>query len=242
VAATYEISLEQFTGPLDLLWHLIRTEDLDVLDLDLARITDTYLRFIETHGVARLSDAYHFLAMAASLVELKSRALLPKAPGSDDAEAQDDAEDPRDMLVKQLVAFRSIQEVTGELAQRFEQAGRHWQRQVIERMEAEIVYSMESLSAYDLMAAFSDVLGRPRFQQVSIFREPYDVEEARTWLLGRVDSGPVELTSLLEQQPDTFALIVTFIALLEMIKGEQLGFEKTAGGILIQLPTMESPL
>jgi segregation and condensation protein A len=231
--STYRVSLEQFTGPLDLLWHLIRTEEMDILDLDLARITDEYLRFIEEHGVSNLADAYSFLAMAAGLVELKSRALLPRSP-RDGAEAGfEGTEDPRQQLVRQLVAFRSIQEVTSELAQRYEQAGRQWSRQVVERIENEIVYSMESLSAYDLFTAFAEVLGRPRYQHVSIFREPYDIDEAQAWLSEEVGREPRELGALLELQEDLFSLIVTFIALLEMIKNELLGFRKDGGGVQV---------
>lgn len=228
----YRVTLEQFSGPLDLLWHLIRTEEMDVLDLDVARITDEYLKFIETNGVQSLADAYNFLAMAASLVELKSRLLLPqqKSDTEDDAGLLDD---PRQELVKRLVAFRSIQDVTEELERRFEETGRHWPRQVVEKIEAEIAYSMGSLSAYDLMSVFTDILGRPRYQHVSILREPYGLEEARADVGERLARGPAKLADLLLEQPDTLALIVTFLALLELIKEETVAFEKREGELVV---------
>ncbi|MDQ3024077.1 MAG: segregation/condensation protein A [bacterium] len=229
----YRISLEQFSGPLDLLWHLIRTEEMDVLDLDVARITEEYVRFIEVHGVQNLTEAYNFLAMAASLVELKSRLLLPPVKGEGESDGDLAADDPRQELVQRLVAFRSIQDVTEELERRFEETGRHWPRQVIEQIEAEIAYSMGSLSAYDLMAVFNDVLTRPRYQHVSILREPYGLEEARADVKERLSRGPAALAELLGEQPDTLALIVTFLAVLELIKEETVAFEKREGELVV---------
>ena len=230
----YRVTLEQFSGPLDLLWHLIRTEEMDVLDLDVARITDEYLKFIEANGVSSLSDAYNFLAMAASLVELKSRLLLPPSTTDGEADSGEPAlDDPRQELVKRLVAFRSIQDVTEELERRFEETGRHWPRQVVEKIEAEIAYSMGSLSAYDLMSVFTDILSRPRYQHVSIMREPYGLEEARADVGERLRSAPAKLADLLLEQPDTLTLIVTFLAVLELIKEEVVAFEKREGELVL---------
>jgi len=120
-----------------------------------------------------------------------------------------------------------------ELAARYELAGRHWPRQVVEKLEAEIVYTMDSLSVYDLMTSFQDVLNRPRFKQITIFKEDYDIEEARGWWRNRLKSGPLPLTAALLEQGDIFALIVTFIALLDLIKEEELGFERGEEGIAV---------
>lgn len=229
----YRITLDQFSGPLDLLWHLIRTEEMEVLDLDVARITDEYLKFIEMHGVRDLADAYNFLAMAASLVELKSRLLLPASKSETESEEGPRLEDPRQELVKRLVAFRSIQDVTEELEQRFEETGRHWPRQVVEKIEAEIAYSLGSLSAYDLMTVFTDVLGRPRYQHATIIREPYGLEEARADVRERLRTAPAKLADLLLEQPDTLALIVTFLAVLELIKEEAVAFEKREAELVL---------
>jgi segregation and condensation protein A len=222
----YRVSLEQFTGPLDLLWHLIRTQEMDILDLDIARITDEYLRFIEERGVSSLADAYNFLAMAASLVELKSRLLLPQQQSETEGAEGEAALDPREELVQRLVAFRNIQDVTEELGRRFEETGRHWPRQVVEKLRGEVVYNIESLSAYDLMAVFADVLTRPKYQQVAIFREPYGLDEARAAVRRKVLAGGTDLRAVLSDQPDQLALIVTFLAVLELIREEVVGFEK----------------
>ena len=233
---TYHVSLEQFTGPLDLLLHLVRVNEMDIFDLDVAHITDQYVQVIEAEGVRDLAGAYQFLAMAATLIELKSRLLLPQHETDDDEddEGQEPPEDPRELLARQLAAYQSIQDVTNELSERYEQTGRHWPRQMIEKLEAEIVYTMDSLSVYDLMVSFQEVLSRPRFQQITIFKSDYDLDEARDWLRGRAKSGPVELKAILLEQEDIYGLIITFIALLDLIKEEELLFEAGADGIQIR--------
>jgi segregation and condensation protein A len=232
--AVYHVNLEQFSGPLDLLLHLIRVNEMDIFDLDVARITDQYVQIIEAEGVRDLAGAYHFLAMAATLVELKSRLLLPQHEvETGDDEGEEPLEDPREQLARQLAAYQSIQDVTVELASRYEQAGRHWPRQVVEKLEAEIVYTLDSISVYDLMTSFQDVLSRPRYQQITIFKEDYDIEEARGWWRSRLKAGPLALTAALIEQPDIFALIVTFIALLDLIKEEELGFERDGTEIVV---------
>jgi segregation and condensation protein A len=219
--------LDQFSGPLDLLLHLIRTAKMDIFDLDVARITEDYVQFIEREGVADLSGAYHFLAMAATLVELKSRLLLPQQASETGREEEaEEAEDPRLALAHQLAAYQGIQEVTTELEKRYEETGRHWPRNVIEQLEAEIVFTMDSLSVYDLMTTFAEVLDRPRFKQITIFKEDYDVQEARRWLRERLRERPLRLLDLLLEQADVISLVVTFVALLDLIKEEKLSFEK----------------
>ena len=233
--ATYHVSLEQFTGPLDLLLHLIRVNEMDIFDLDMARITDEYVQVIEAEGVRDLAGAYHFLAMAATLVEMKSRMLLPQVSTeeAEDGEGTEEFEDPREQLARQLAAYQSIQDVTRDLEQRYELTGKHWPRQVVEQLEAEIVYSMDSLSVYDLMTSFQEVLSRPRFKQITIFKEDYDIDEARDWLRSRITGEPVKLTAILLEQTDIFSLIVTFIAVLDLIKDEQLAFDRAGDGIMI---------
>lgn len=231
----FRVALDEFSGPLDLLLHLVRKAEMDLFDLDVSKITSDYLEFIEAEGAYNLEEAYQFLALAATLVELKSRMLLPQQPSEGGDGEGEEEDDPRLELAQKLAAYEGIQAVTGELAQRYEEVGRHWPRNVVEQLEAEIVYSMDSLSVYDLMNVFSEVLARPRFKQITIFREDYDVEEARGWLRARLKGGQAGLVSLLAEQPDVMSLIVTFIALLDMIKEEELTFKHKAGVLEISL-------
>jgi segregation and condensation protein A len=239
----YRVSLDDFTGPLDLLLHLVRSTRMDIFDLDIARLTGDYLEFIEREGVRNLADAYHFLAMAASLIELKSRLLLPQPPrAEEDEEEGEPPEDPREILARQLAAYQSIQDVTQDLAARYEQTGRHWPRQVVEKLEAEIVYTMDSLSIYDLMTVFHEVLERPRFKQITIFKDDYDMDEALGWLRARFHSGPVALRGVLLEQANVFILITTFIALLELIKREEVAFSLGEGGEIMLAPSAPADL
>ncbi len=229
--SSYRVSLDDFTGPLDLLLHLVRSAQMDIFNLDIARLTGDYLEFIEREGMRDLADAYHFLAMAASLIELKSRLLLPQPPRAEEI-GEDEAalEDPREILARQLAAYQSIQDVTQDLAARYEQTGRHWPRQVVEMLEAEIVYTMDSLSVYDLMTVFHEVLERPRFKQITIFKDDYDLDEAMGWLRVRCRRESVALRAVLLEQQNVFMLITTFIGLLELIKREELGFSRGESG------------
>ena len=231
--SSYHVTLEQFTGPLDLLLHLIRVNEMDIFDLDIARITEQYVAVIEAEGVRDLAGAYHFLALAATLVEIKSRLLLPQAK-DEEAGGEDEGEppDPRLQLAQQLAAYEGIKQVTEDLEHRFELIGKHWPRQVVEQLEAEIVYSMDSLSVYDLMNTFAEVLERPRFQQITIFREDYDLQEARRWLSTRLATDAATLSAVLAEQPDVLSVIVTFIAVLDMIKDEELSFTRLDDGSL----------
>jgi segregation and condensation protein A len=233
--SSIQISIDQFSGPLDLLLHLIRVNEMDIFDLDISLITEAYLQVIEEEGVRDLEGAYHFLAMAASLVELKSRMLLPRpeAVEGEDGELEEES-DPLTELSRKLAAYQGIQEVTADLQQMYLQTGRHWPRQIVEKMEEEIVYTMDSLSVYDLMTAFREVLDRPRFRQVTIFRDDYDSEEARSWLREKISSGPAQLTGLLLEQPNAIALIITFIVLLELIKEGEINFLKGEQGIMLE--------
>lgn len=233
----FRVSLDQFSGPLDLLLHLVRTNEMDLVDLDLALITDEYLRYVDTHGVRDLANAYSFLAMAATLVEWKSRLLLPGAEPETTEDGTAPEEDPRETLIRQLAAYQTIQETTRELARLHDLAGRYWPRQTLEQLEAEIVYTMDGLSVYDLMIAFQEVLNRPRFHQISIFKEGYDIEQARVWLVRRLAGSQVSLKIVLDEQPSINELIVTFVALLEMIREEQIRFESRLDGILLSMPT-----
>jgi segregation and condensation protein A len=231
----FELSLGQFSGPLDLLLHLVRVNRMDIFDLDVAKITDEYLAFIHREEALNLAEAYHFLAMAASLVELKSRMLLPRHE-DEDAGGEGEPDDPRRELSLKLAAYEGIKAATGELAERFEQTGRHWPRQVVEQLEQEIVYAMDTLSVYDLMTTFAEVLERPRFKQITIFREDYGVEQARGWVRERLVGGAQPLAELLYEQGDIFALIVTFVAVLEMIKEEEVRFDRGDDGEIMLIP------
>lgn len=238
--SSIQISIDQFSGPLDLLLHLIRVNEMDIFDLDISLITEAYLQVIEEEGVRDLEGAYHFLAMAASLVELKSRMLLPRPEAAEGEDGEPEAElDPLTELSRKLAAYQGIQEVTADLQQMYLQTGRHWPRQIVEKMEEEIVYTMDSLSVYDLMTAFREVLDRPRFRQVTIFRDDYDSEEARSWLRDRISNGPAKLTDMLLDQPNVFALIITFIVLLELIKEGEINFLKGEQGIMLEQAKQE---
>lgn len=125
--AAYQVRLEVFEGPLDLLLHLIRREEMDIHNIPIARITGQYLEYIETLSELDLDRASEFLLMAATLMDIKSRTLLPRPKAGEfiDAEAQ---EDPRAELVARLLEYRRYKEAAGQLAARAERAARRHSR------------------------------------------------------------------------------------------------------------------
>jgi len=113
---TYKVELDTYNGPMDLLLYLIRREEVDIKDLPIARIADQYIAYLDVLQGLDIELAGDFVVMAATLLELKSRALLPRPPEIE--EGEDEAEDPRETLIRQLIEYRRFKEAAGLLASR----------------------------------------------------------------------------------------------------------------------------
>jgi segregation and condensation protein A len=128
---SYTVRLEKFEGPLDLLLHLIRANDINIYDIPIARITEQYLVIIRDLSALDIDKASEFLVMAATLLGIKSRMLLPKPPKLEAEAAPEEAgEDPREELVRQLVAYSQYKEAAAELRQREEVMQKVFTRQL----------------------------------------------------------------------------------------------------------------
>ncbi|MDB4273202.1 segregation/condensation protein A, partial [Akkermansiaceae bacterium] len=112
----YKVSLEFFEGPLDLLLYLIRRDEVDIYDISLERITTQYLEYVESFKMLNIDLASEFISMAANLMYIKSRTLLPKSVQPPDEEADED--DPRWELIRQLIEYKKFKDAAGFLAQR----------------------------------------------------------------------------------------------------------------------------
>lgn len=212
---TYQVKLETFEGPLDLLLHLIRENRMDILDIPIAPITEEYLATIQMMEELDLSVAGEFLVMAATLVHLKSRMLLPPEAL---AEGEEAPEDPRTELVDRLLEYQRFKEVAAELASReAEQALRYT------RGGPPLVGEVEgplSLSLFDLLSAFRRVLQRAEGGPVlEITRETLDVGQRLLRILdGLSAQSPLPFAALFAGQRTRAELIVTFLALLEILR------------------------
>ena len=209
-----EVFLEAFQGPLDLLLYLIRRQNFNILDIPLAEVTRQYLGYVEQIRRSNLELAADYLVMAAMLIEIKSRLLLPARPSEPGAEP----EDPRAELVRRLLEYERIKLGALQLdelplrGRNFLVAQVHIEQAVAERFP--------DVSADELRAAWADIVRRARLtQHHRISREQLSVREHMTLVLRRLQGRRfVEFHELFEIERGVPVLVVTFVALLELAR------------------------
>nr|WP_199688259.1 ScpA family protein [Noviherbaspirillum sedimenti] len=209
-----EVFLEAFEGPLDLLLYLIRKQNFNILDIPMAQVTRQYLEYVDQIRVHNLELAAEYLLMAAMLIEIKSRMLLP----AKQAEAGEEAQDPRAELVRRLLEYEQMKLAAFEL-NALPQLGRDFVRTQI-YIEQSIVTRWPEVHVADLQAAWADVFKRARLiQHHKISREELSVREHMTGILRRLQSAKfVEFADLFDPSRGAPVLVVNFIALLELAK------------------------
>ena len=215
----YPVRLQNFEGPLDLLLHLIRQHEINVYDIPIALITGQYLEYLEIMQELNLDVAGDFLVMAATLIHIKSRLLLPRpAP----EQATEDEEDPRDALVRRLVAHQQFKAAAEMLHERETVRSAQWTR--AEGRLAEIAGEAPEpeleVDLFSLMTAFRAVLTRAKQRPTVVLpAEQLSIEVRIEQLMSRLSTteacGFAELFDDVATRGD---LVVTFLALLEMIR------------------------
>jgi segregation and condensation protein A len=214
----YTVTLQHFSGPLDLLIHLIKKNEVNIYDIPIARITAQYLQYIELMEELNLDLAGEYLVMAATLIHIKSRMLLPRP----DPSQEDENEDPRDALVNRLLEYQKYRAAANLLHERETLRSAQWQRP--DERVAEIAgeeYEPEvEVDLFSLMAAFKAVLDRARLRpRIPLPAEQISIEQRIEQLLSRLsETEACGFEDLFEDVDSRPALIVTFLALLEMIR------------------------
>jgi segregation and condensation protein A len=216
----YPIRVANFEGPLDLLIHLIKKNEVNVYDIPITRITSQYLEYIELMQELNLDIAGEFLVMAATLIHIKSRMLLPRPPADPDAPAED--EDPREALVRRLLEHQKFKVAAELLHERETWRTAQWPRSdaAVAGVAGEDVEPELDVSLFSLLAAFQGVLERAKHRpRVLLPPEQVSIESRIEVLLTRLSEteacGFEELFGDVSGRGD---LIVTFLALLEMIR------------------------
>jgi len=216
---TYQVKLEVFEGPLDLLLHLIKREEVDIYDIPVARITDQYLQMIDIMQDMNLDVAGEYLVMAATLMHLKSRLLLPPS----EADADEPDEDPRTELVQQLLEYQRYREAAVALGSRPVLLRDVFRREpdVPERDEGEGV-RLRDVSLADLLDAFREVLERAACESFhEIVHEEISVSECVDAIVRRLEhEGGVHFADLFPLDRSRRRLVATFLALLELVKAQ----------------------
>ena len=220
----YKVDLEVFEGPLDLLLYLIRREELDIYDIPIGRITAQYMAHIDMMRQLNLDVAGEFIVMAATLMVIKSRMMLPVERRSADESGDEEWVDPRLDLVRQLVEYKKFKDAAGKLAEyelrRMESFDYGGGRPKFERTARDRENAVANLGLYDLLTAFQNVLARlDEIPQEELKGARWSVPDKMDFVLHRVRTdGQVAFSTLFNERSPRGEVIVTFLALLELLR------------------------
>ena len=208
-----EIFLEAFEGPLDLLLYLIKRQNMDVLTVSISEITSQYMQYIHLMQEIRLELAAEYLVMAAMLAEIKSRMLLPRI------DETEDEDDPRAELVRRLQEYERFRKAAEDIDQ-LPRMNRDTYEINVELPDLKEDKPLPEIELRELLLAFQDVLKRAdMISHHHISREPISVRERMTIVLSKISSSEfTEFTSLFNVQEGRRGLVVTLLAILELVK------------------------
>ena len=242
------IRLDAFEGPLDLLYHLIEKNEIDIYDIPIAALTEQYMAYLEAAEDRDMDGMSEFLLMAATLLEIKSKMLLP-APKTE----EETGPDPREELVQRLLEYKKIKDVTETFKEREEEAALVFYKEadasvkkLKEQPPQELEDLLQGITMDDLYNAFQQVMARKetkvdrvrssfRSVQKDLFTVGEKMEYIRDLLILR-PHGKTAFHTIFRQNAGKMEKVVTFLALLELIKQKevQITQEKNFGEILIE--------
>ena len=210
----YNVKLEMFEGPLDLLIHLIHKNEVDIFDIPISTITEQYLEYLELMKSLEMSIAGDFLVMASTLIHIKSRMLLPSR------NIGDEEEDPRLEIARPLLEYMQLKEMAKELSER-ELLGRDvFKRNNITSFdEYPDMAPKPDVTLFQLMDAFRRVLalGRPE-TSLTISLEKWSVEDKTKLIIARLrEQSDIFFEEIFSENQELSELVVTFLALLELV-------------------------
>jgi segregation and condensation protein A len=232
----YNVKIDAFEGPLDLLLHLINRLEIDIYDIPVAQITEQYLLYIHTMKELQLDVASEFLVMAATLLAIKSKMLLPKhaEENLDDPEGYEYEEDPREELVERLIEYRKYKEAASDLKLMEEERSLMFTKPPSDLSE----YAKEkqpektelNVSLYDMLAAFQKLLRRKKLQRplvTKIARQEISIDKRMIEILDELRSIKGQLSFYeLFPHPSKEHIVVTFLAVLELIKRKEIDVQQ----------------
>jgi len=210
----YSIKIPVFEGPLDLLLHLIREDKIDIYDIPIAHITHQYLKYLEMMKELNLDIAGEFLVMAATLIYIKSRMLLPP----DEEAPPEEQEDPRKELVEKLLEYQKFKEAALSLKQREEEWTRVFRREALSDEDQTEIY-LTDVSLFDLLSAFKNILETAAPEVISITKETLTVKDKMLFIMEIIEGkDAVRFEELFKEGMTRIQFIITFIALLELVR------------------------
>ena len=247
-ADEYKVNLDVFEGPLDLLLYLIRREELNIYDIPIEHITTEYMKFIKAARELNLDIAGEFVVMAATLMVIKSRMLLPVDRRQSNEDGTEEWVDPRLDLVRQLIEYKKFKDAAIRLetmealtANSFDYGGG---RPKFEKTAADAKGALANLALYDLLTAFQEVLARANeLPHEELKGSRFSVPEKMDIVLDRArKEGQVAFVSLFAEDAPKGEIIVTFLALLELIRQHRvIVYQNAAFHEITILPSKEEP-
>jgi len=215
---SYQIKLEIFEGPMDLLLHLIKKHELNVYDIPIALITQQYLEYLGIMKSLDMEIAGEFLVMASTLTHIKSKMLLPPP---ENPEAEDDGIDPRAELIRRLLEYKSFKEAASSLEDKEETWSRVYTRpgDTAPELPADDDPLLFDFHLFDLLSALKDVIARVPDSKFEITTETVSITEKISQILARLEvADSILFADLFEGSTSKMQVIGTFLALLELIK------------------------
>ena len=214
----HKVELDQFQGPLDLLLYFIRRDEIDINDIPIAKITAEYLQIVEDMKSMNLSVAGEFILMAATLMRIKSKMLLPR-PDLDDL---GEPIDPRTELVQQLIEYKKYKDIADNLSEKWEALSYQHERSVtqsIDDIEKEINY-LKEISVFELAKHFKEVMDRaPEINPYEVDLNTLDLSDKKQFILSSFDGrGILSFEHLLKSCKSKLEVVITFIALLDLVQ------------------------
>ncbi len=218
----YKVQLEVFEGPLDLLLYLIKKDELDIYDIPIERITNQYVQYLDLMRMLDLNIAGEFIVMAATLLMIKSRMLLPP---EERTELEEEEEDPRWDLIRQLVEYKKFKDAAihlEDLEQRRQDIFGRGGEAVKLGPEGEV--ALRDVSIFDLISAFNDALKNVKTEELKeIFAERVTVGEKIDMIVELMKSkGRTTFSNLFRDAATRHEIVCTFLAILELIRLKQI--------------------
>lgn len=209
----YKVSTPVFEGPLDLLLNLIERAELDITRVSLAQVTDQYIAYLHSLREQALDEASEFLTIAAKLIQIKSEVLLPRPPRRDEGE-----EDPGAALIQQLILYKQFKDIAGFLA---EQDGRHTYLRIAPPPKLEAQVDLKGIDIHDLVAMATYLFTRTDDRQElhTVVTPPPVTIRQKIRLIGDfLRQGSTSFITLITGARSRIEIVVTFLAMLELVK------------------------
>lgn len=232
LADDYKVDLEVFEGPLDLLLYLIRREEVDIYDIPIEKIAAQYLSYLDVMRMLDLNIAGEFLVMAATLMMIKSRMLLPVEARGTDEEPDEDWVDPRLDLVRQLVEYKKFKDAAAKLLEMETLRGEAFvfggDDPTFEKSEEDAGLVLADIGLFELLTAFQEVLERiplNPLEQIEPIR--WSVPDKMEMIIARTKGGQrLYFSRLFTTESHRIEVIVTFLALLELLRLRQVSLHQ----------------